>query len=512
MGFRLLNVNMPTDYTPGELRGQIGKKLRLGEFSYAIERQSLDARDKGNIYWQVHLCVSSPALAGPEPPVDEPLHIPFQKRAKKVLVVGSGPAGFFCAYTLLLAGFSVTIFEQGPEVGTRSQDIAHFETGQALNEKSNYAFGEGGAGTFSDGKLTCRTKTISKERRFIFENYIRAGAPAEIAYLAHPHLGSDNLVEIVKNLRLAFLTRGGDIRFNTEVNDLVIKDGHVKALCTDQGQMEDDYAVMAAGNSAYRTLRLLIRHGVPFRVKPFALGCRVEHPQETINRAQWGRPSLPGLKAAEYRLTHPEPGEFPVYTFCMCPGGKVVPSAAYHGLNVVNGKSDYFRDQPLGNAAVVAAFHPGQILKRDLEPLQALDWLESLERKFYDFSSSYAAPACKIADFLQGTVSASLPPASYPFSVIAADFSGLLPVEVCSALKAGMKHFDRRLKGFSSGLMLGLESKTSSLLQAELDENGRCPAIENLYICGEGSGHAGGIISSAAHGIKAALAIIRAAS
>lgn len=512
MGFRLLDVKMPTDYTTEELRERIGKKLGLKEFSYNIERQGLDARDKSNIHWQVRLCVSSPTLPGPEPPAEAGLEIPYQKREKKVLVVGSGPAGFFCAYTLLLAGFSVTIFEQGTEVETRIEDIARFETGQALNEKSNYAFGEGGAGTFSDGKLTCRTKTISKERRFIFDHYIRAGAPGEIAYLAHPHLGSDHLVRIVKNLRREFIARGGDILFNTAVEDLVIKDGQVRALGTGQGRIEGDYIVVAAGNSAYKTFRLLIRCGLPFRVKPFALGCRVEHPQETINRAQWGRPSLPGLKAADYRLTYQEPGEFPVYTFCMCPGGKVVPSAAYHGLNVVNGKSDYSRNQPLGNAAVVAAFHPANILKRDTEPLQALDWLENLERKFYDFSSSYMAPAGMIADFLQGKVSSGMPPASFPFPLIAADFSDLLPREVCSALKAGMKHFDRKFKGFSSGLMLGLESKTSSLLQAELDEEGRCPAIENLYICGEGSGQAGGIISSAAHGIKAALSIIRSAS
>ncbi|MCP5104711.1 MAG: NAD(P)-binding protein, partial [bacterium] len=422
--------------------------------------------------------------------------------------VGSGPAGFFAAYTLLSAGFDVTLLEQGPDVDTRLRDITSFERTGELNERSNYSFGEGGAGTFSDGKLTSRTKTISKERAFIFDTYIKGGAPAEIAYLAHPHLGSDNLRKIAKNLRNDFMEKGGHFLSGTEVTDIDLKDGKMHALEASKGKMAADYFIFAVGHSSYETYRMLIRRGVPFRVKPFALGCRVEHAQELVNRAQWGQASLPGLKAAEYRLTYKGHEHLPVYSFCMCPGGRVVPAAAYKNTNIVNGMSNYRRSSPFANAAVVAGVHLNRLLNRELEALEALEWLQRLEEKFFDFSNSYAAPACKVADFLCGGVSGSITKSSYPFDLVPADFSGLLPAEIIVALREGMADFGRKLKGFEQGVMMGLESKTSSPVQVVRDKSGRCELVENLYISGEGSGYAGGIISSAADGIKAAMDII----
>jgi uncharacterized FAD-dependent dehydrogenase len=508
MGFKLLDLEMPTDFTTEMLEKKIAKRLGIKEFSYTIEKQSLDARKKQNIHWQIRIGVTSLSLPGTTPPPAESLTIPFKKRTRKVVAVGSGPAGFFAAYTLLLAGFPVTLIEQGADVETRLKDISNFERTGNLNEKSNYAFGEGGAGAFSDGKLTSRTKTISMERSFIFDTYIQAGAPAEIAYLAHPHLGSDNLRKIVKHLRTDFREKGGNFLFDTKAEDITLKNDRISAVVTSSGSIDSDYVIFAPGHSSYETYRMLIRKGVPFRVKPFALGCRVEHSQELVNRAQWGQACLPGLKAAEYRLTYQEKNRLPVYSFCMCPGGKVVPAAAYKNTNIVNGMSNYRRNSPFANAAVVAGVHLNELLKRELDPLEALEWLQKLEEKFFSFSGSYAAPACNIHDFLSGKVSESFTKSSYPFGLHPADFNELLPPGIVSSLKAGMKDFGHKLRGFEEGVVLGLESKTSSPVQAIRDKAGRSETIENLYISGEGSGFAGGIVSSAADGIKAALDII----
>jgi uncharacterized FAD-dependent dehydrogenase len=512
MGFKLLDLKMPTGYTEAELKRKIGKKLRVKEFSYTIEKQSLDARNKQHIRWQIRVGVSSPALPGNERPPKETLVIPRKKRSKHVIVVGSGPAGFFAAYVLLLAGFKVTLLEQGKEVSRRFKDIVSFERSGVLDERSNYAFGEGGAGTFSDGKLTSRTKSISLERGFIFDTYIEAGAPAEISWLAHPHLGSDILRKICKHLRQLFIDCGGTFLFNTKVEDICLRSSkgekQVASIEIAKGKMEAGIFIFAIGHSSCDTYRMLIRRGVPFRVKSFALGCRVEHRQELINRAQWGCPSLAGVKAAEYRLSAKPKDLLPVYSFCMCPGGKVVPAAAYKGTGVVNGMSNYRRNAPFANAAVVTGLHLGHLLNREPEPLEALDWLENLERSVYDFSGSYKAPACKIADFLQGKTSPDPGESSFPFGLVPADMTAFFPQQVNDSLKAGLKDFCRKLKGFEQGTMLGLESKSSSLVQAVRDKNGKSAAVENLYICGEGSGFAGGIVSSAADGIKAAMKIV----
>lgn len=515
MGFKLLELKMPTDFTPGELQQKIAKKFHIKNFSYTIDKQSLDARNKHHIHWKIRLGVSSPELKGSEPGPQKKLSIPYKKRGKQVMVVGSGPAGFFTGYILLLAGFEVTLLEQGPEVNLRFKDIVTFERDGILNERSNYAFGEGGAGTFSDGKLTSRTKSISTERQFIFETYINAGAPPEIAYMAHPHLGSDNLRKIIKKMRGQFFDDGGNILFNTRVKDILIDNHRMKinAVETNKGRMEADFFVFAPGHSSYETYRMLIKKGVPFKVKPFAIGCRVEHRQELINRAQWGHASLPGIKAAEYRLTFkPDTKELlPVYSFCMCPGGKVVPAATYKNTNIVNGMSNYRRDSAFANAGAAVGIHLNRLLNKEVDPLEALEWLETLEKKFFDFSHSYAAPACQISDFLAGKISDSLNTSSYPLGLVPADFNELLPGIIVNSLRSGLKDFCRKIKGFEEGIMLGLESKTSSPIQVVRENNGKSGALENLYISGEGSGCTGGIVSSAADGIKTAVDIISSA-
>lgn len=506
MGFREISLKLPTNYTDEALNIAISRQLKVNNFTKKIIKKSLDARKKDKIHWLVKVAVSSQEIRDGELPEPLTLEIPYKKRDKKVVVVGSGPAGFFAAYTLQLAGFRVVILERGKNVESRKKDLDNFENDASFVENSNYAFGEGGAGTFSDGKLTSRTKKISNEKAFIFQTYIQAGAPREIAYMTHPHLGSDNLLIITARLREMFVNAGGEYLFNTQVTDINIKTDRVLSVLTSSGTIEADYFLFATGHSSFETYRFLIKRGVRYRNKNFAIGSRVEHSQELINEAQWGCTSLEGVKAAEYRLTSSPREGLPVYSFCMCPGGKVVPAAPYKNVNIVNGMSLYNRDSPFANAAIVAGINLETLLKRKLDPLESIEWLEKLEQSF--FIRGYKAPASTITDFLTGKTGSPLGKSSYPMGLVQADLSSMLPRQPMEAIQRGLKDFSSKLKGFEKGTILGLESKTSALIQVLRDRNGLADGFKNLYICGEGSGYAGGIVSSAADGIKGALAII----
>jgi uncharacterized FAD-dependent dehydrogenase len=253
---------------------------------------------------------------------------------------------------------------------------------------------------------------------------------------------------------------------------------------------------------------MLIRRGVRFRTKNFAIGSRVEHPQELINMAQWGRASLPGVKAAEYRLTSQREGGLPVYTFCMCPGGIVVPASAYAHINIVNGMSRYKRNGKFANAACVVGVHPDRLVGREATPQEALDWLEHLEESFHRYSDGFEAPFSGIRDFIDGKGPSKPVESSYPLGLKPAALWDLLPSEVSSSIREGLKDFSRKIKGFETGSIMGLESKTSSPIQVLREKDGRCAGFGNLYMVGEGSGHSGGIISSGADGIKAAMNIV----
>ncbi|MBA4373078.1 MAG: FAD-dependent oxidoreductase [Thermodesulfovibrio sp.] len=508
MGYKEISLKLPTEYQEDELRKAVEKELRIKEFTYEIANKSLDARKKENIHWLLRVSVLSSEIEGGEPDISPSLTIPQHQTAEKAIVVGSGPAGFFSAFVLQKAGIQTTLIERGAEVHKRAEGIREFERTGVFNPVCNYAFGEGGAGTFSDGKLTSRSKHISKERQFILSSYIQAGAPEEIGFMAHPHLGSDRLRQIVLNLREEFLGIGGTVLFETLLEDLKIKDAKVLEAVTTAGVLEADYFIIAPGHSAYETYRMLIRRGVQFRTKNFALGSRVEHPQEIINKAQWGRESLPGVKAAEYRLTSTGDGILPVYTFCMCPGGIVVPAAAYENLNIVNGMSRFQRNGQFANAACVAGVHPDRLIGRESTPLEALAWLEALEESFYRYSDGFLAPFSSIRDFIGMKVTSQTVETSYPLGLKPAALCDLLPAEISSAIREGLMDFSRKIRGFETGIIMGLESKTSSPIQALREKSGCCVDFENLYIVGEGSGCAGGIISSAADGVKAAMHII----
>lgn len=499
---------MPTGYDDNLLRKKIAQKVKTTDFSYTIENKSLDARKKNNIHWELRILVSAEAFKDSETVPKTGLIIPYKKRNKNVLVVGSGPAGFFAAFVLQKAGFNTTLLERGTKVKKRAQDIDNFESTGIFNANSNYAMGEGGAGTFSDGKLTSRSKRISAEKNFILASYIKAGAPKEIEYLTHPHIGSDNLKVIVENLRNKFINIGGTFLFETTMTNLKISNNKVSLAHTNNGDIDADYFLIAPGHSCYDTYRMLMKCGVSFHTKNFALGSRMEHHQEIINLAQWGVKSIRGVKAAEYRLTSKGDGKQQVYSFCMCPGGVIVPATAVANANIVNGMSKYLRNNKFANAACVATANISNILKRDVSAIEALDWMERIENSFYEFSKGYKAPMCSIQDFINKKLTSTNTNTSYPLGIMQAPLWELLPDNIESALREGLKNFIRKMKGFETGNIIGLESKTSSPIQVDREKNGRCSGFDNLYLIGEGSGYAGGIISCAADGVKAAMDII----
>ncbi len=507
MGYKQLTLKLPVGYDENLLKKKIRQKTGLRDFSYSIENKSLDARNKSNIHWQIRVLISAESIKGDEINPPSPLAIPYKKRDKKVVVTGSGPAGFFAAFVLQKAGFKVTLIERGTEVKKRTEGINRFEKSGIFDPVSNYAYGEGGAGTFSDGKLTSRSKRISAEKRFILKSYIDAGAPPEIEYLTHPHLGSDNLKLIVENLRKEFINLGGTFLFETLMTDLWVKSGKVIGIETDKGIIEADHFFIAPGHSAYDTYRLLIKRGVGFHPKNFAIGSRMEHQQKIINIAQWGVPELPGVKAAEYRLTSKGNGNQHIYSFCMCPGGVIVPATPVKEANIVNGMSRYLRNEQFANAALVAAFNPEKMIRPGVSAPEVLDWMEKLEYSFYEFSNQYKAPYCTINDFIKGKLTQSYETSSYPLGIEQAPLWEMFPKETAVAMRAGLKDFIRKMKGFATGNLLGLESKTSAPIQVDRDKTGKSIGFENLYIIGEGSGYAGGIISSAADGVKVALGI-----
>lgn len=508
MGYTEITLKLPTDYSEELLRQAIGRHLGIKSFTFQVAAKSLDARHKSKIHWLMRIGVSSEEIKQSPSPQEKPLEIPYRQRNLKVVVTGSGPAGFFAAFVLQKAGFDTTIVERGTEVKKRAEQIRLFEKTGQFFPRSNYPFGEGGAGTFSDGKLTSRSKNISLEREFVIRSYINAGAPAEIAFLAHPHVGTDKLRGVVSSLREEFISLGGKVLFETTMEDLVVRNQQIDALVTDHGLLTGDIFLLATGHSAYDTYRMLIKRGVPFRTKNFAIGTRIEHDQEIINKAQWGHSKLPGVKAAEYRLTSQANGKGNVYTFCMCPGGMVVPAMASEQTHLVNGMSYFSRNGRFANAACVVAIHPDQLSSSTVTPLQALDKVEELERLFFDFSSDYQAPFCTVLDFMNEKEPGFIPETSYPLGLRPASLLRMLPKVIVDPMREGLKEFNRKVRGYETGVMIGLESKTSSPVQVLRQPNGLCEGFDNLYVIGEGSGYAGGIISSACDGVRKAMGII----
>ncbi len=378
--------------------------------------------------------------------------------------------------------------------------------GGPLKNYSNYAFGEGGAGTFSDGKLTSRTRHIFREREYIRLRYVQYGAPEEILWMAHPHIGSDNLYALVQNGRRDLQNRGVDVRFNSRVTDLLIKNGRCAGVRTENDEYPADISLLAPGHSAFPLFRVLNSRGAVLQSKGFSLGFRMEHPRELINHARWGRESVPGLKAAEYRLAAKSESGRGIYTFCMCPGGSVVPAAWKEDLNIVNGVSMYGRNSPWSNAAVLAAVKPEEVFPAATDPMAVLNSLEALEARAFELVGACQVPASLPGNLLSGRVSDSLPASSYPFKTLAMDYRLLYPEWLLKDLSDGIARFSRQIRGYETGLILGLETTSSAALKILRSDSGEIIGIPGLYIAGEGSGSAGGIMSSAVDGLKTALA------
>lgn len=501
---RASNLKLALGESEALLKRKAAKALKIKESDVKyirIVKKSLDARDKRDIKWVYSVDVSDRDERTPA------VYLKADCKAN-VLVVGAGPAGLFCALYLARAGLKVTLVERGKSVEERQRDVDFFIKTRALSTESNVQFGEGGAGTFSDGKLNTQVNSPLITR--VLRDFVEFGAPEEIEYLSKPHVGSDNLPKVVKAIREEIISLGGEVRFNERLDDIKIENGAVTSVTLKSGGEFDD-VVLALGHSARDTFETLYRRGVLMEQKAFAVGFRIEHPQGLINLAQYGKQNFP-LPTADYKLVS-HAHERSAFTFCMCPGGYVMPATSEEGAVVTNGMSNYLRDGENANSAIIA-----QVGKDDFaseSPLAGIEFQRRLERSaFLAGGGNYSAPACTVGDYLKGSgfksVGNTVKP-TYPLGVTPYPIAKLLPSGVAEAIALAIKDMDRRLKGFADNgaLLTAVESRTSSPLRILRGENFASISAKNLYPCGEGAGYAGGITSAAADGIRVAEAIIK---
>ena len=435
------------------------------------------------------------------------------KAARSVIIIGAGPAGLFAALTLLEHGIKPIIYERGKEVSERKRDIALLNRNEGLNPESNYCFGEGGAGTFSDGKLFSRSKKRGNMQR-VMELFHYFGAPDTVLYEAHAHIGSDKLPGIIKRMRECILEHGGEIHFETCVTSLKdVQRNNVQ--CTKETPI-----ILAIGHSAHDTYRMLAKEGVALETKGFAMGVRAEHPQALINKLMYfkGRDidisgsryteTISYVGNASYSLVTQVDGRG-VYSFCMCPGGHIVPAGSEAGSCVVNGMSASHRNSPFANSGMVVQINPEDIEGAD--PLRGLECQETLERLAFEHGGPQAqAPAQRMRDFVEGKASKDLPACSYLPGLVASRLDQWLPTHIGPRLQQGFRDFDRKYPGFltNEAVIVGVESRSSSAVRIVRDpETLQSISTPLLYPCGEGAGYAGGITSSALDGINAALKI-----
>ncbi|MCK5821224.1 MAG: FAD-dependent monooxygenase [Bacteroidales bacterium] len=437
------------------------------------------------------------------------------KSAQEVLVVGAGPAGLFSALRLIELGFKPIVLERGKEVSERKKDIALLNRNMDLDTESNYCFGEGGAGAFSDGKLYTRSKKRGEVAE-VLEWLVQFGADPDILVNAHPHVGSDKLPTIISNMRLAIIDAGGSVGFNSRVNNITIESNKLVSVETANGdRFENMPMILATGHSAHDIYYLLQDKKVLLEMKGFAMGVRVEHPQEMIDQIQYHSSSGRGdyLPAAEYSLSA-QFNNRGVYSFCMCPGGTIVPSATGNNELLVNGMSNAKRNSYWANSGIVVEIREG-----DLESYQkhgalaGLAYQAELEKlAFLNGGRGLVAPAQRINDFIRKKVSASLPDSSYNPGLVSSPLHFWLPEGISQRLTQAFKNFDRRMYGFSSGagILVGVESRTSSPVRIPRNHTDlQHVQISGLFPCGEGAGYAGGIVSSALDGMMCAAGVSR---
>ncbi len=486
--------------------------------SYRILRRSIDARKKPILKLLYALTAELRDSARPLrdvslAPAEAENGTPRFECARPPLhpvVVGAGPSGLFCALVLAMAGCKPLVLERGRDVVRRKADIDTFFQTRFLNEESNLLFGEGGAGTWSDGKLYTRVR--DPRIGFILQEMIEAGAAPEIAYFSHPHLGSDRLPGIIEKIRNKIVALGGTFRWDARAESLLIRDNLCGGVVLGDGEkIEAPFTVVASGHSARELILSLIGAGVKHSMKGFQIGCRIEHPQAFVNFIQYGLEEPPAaLGSAEYSFVSrpaPERATRGATTFCMCPGGEIIPATPKNGRLCTNGMSNAARSGKFANSAIVTGLEPGFFGSAR----EAFDFLDKLEKDAFVLGGEdYTCPAQNALDFMRGTNGKLRRGSSWHFGVNGARLDDLMPGEITRALRRALAHFDNNAPGFIPyGILTGVETRVSSPVRFERSEETLESSVSNLYLAGEGAGMAGGIVSSAADGIRMAEAILK---
>ncbi len=518
---KINQIKLSVNHTEEQLFQSILQALRVKDsdiLNWYIEKQSIDARKKPNIFYIYSICVELLNEAKFLPKLTKNNQIQQIERREyqysptgtkhlvaPPIVIGSGPAGLFCAYELALNGYRPILLERGASVLERMKDVDHFwETGE-LNTESNVQFGEGGAGTFSDGKLNTGVKDPSGRNRRVLETLVLHGAPKEILYDSKPHIGTDILVDVVRNIREHIIELGGSVHFHSKVTGLKIVNKQVQGvIINDQFEITSNVVVLAIGHSARDTFEYLHANNIPMEVKPFAVGFRVEHSQESINISQYGKNYPTILPAAPYKLTANLSSGRGVYSFCMCPGGHVVNASSEVGRLAVNGMSYSKRDSKNANSAIVVTIQPEDYKSKDKSPLDGMYFQQEIEAKAFAIGKGQI-PVQLYEDFCNNVASTetrSITP-EIKGKYLTTNLRQILPEFVNDSIIQGMQIFGKKIQGFSTpdAILSGVESRTSSPVRILRNKEFESE-IKGLYPCGEGAGYAGGITSAAIDGIK----------
>lgn len=514
---RISNIKYPIEMPEENIIEFTVRKYRInGITDVRIVKKSIDARKKNDIHYVYTLDISAQGekkllkrLKNASEPKYESYVFPDGRLPEKpVVVVGFGPAGMMCSYMLAKNGCKVIVLERGKAVDERMKDVAAMRESGILDPESNVQFGEGGAGTFSDGKLT--TGTNDRRIGCVLEEFASHGAPGDILYKAKPHVGTDKLVGMVKSFRKSIEKSGGEVRFSSRLDGIKTENGRVAGAVVHCGgetyTIETDHIVLAAGHSARDTFLMLKELGVKMERKVFAVGARIEHRQEDISRSQYGE-MYKMLPAADYKLSVRTPTGRSAYTFCMCPGGTVVASASEPGGVVTNGMSEYARDGENANSALLVNVMPEDIPGDDV--LGGIEFQRKIERRAYDIAGGYFAPAQTVGDFLHGNGAEPTVEPTYRPGVRFCSLDDILPPFVTETMREALPLLDKKLHGFAAdgAVLTAPETRSSSPVRILRDETGQA-SIKGLYPCGEGAGYAGGIMTAAVDGIKTAEKIV----